>query len=161
MDANELKTFSGLLANVFAQAAWLCVQLIGMHTLLPTYPSSATLLLGRCLPSLFVMEVYATIASLVLTIVGVNEFWADDHTGIGVYMLCIYPVLFIQSVRRVWSGSDAEHPLTIWRQQDKKDHASTHPPSTSTPTDDEVPTTSGSLEDTTETMMQESQPKLV
>lgn len=116
VDFDELNSFSGILANVCAQAVWLNMLLIGVHMLLPAYPSSASLSFGTCLASRpFWMEAYAFVLLAVLTIVGISELIWDDDNGIGVFMVCAFPPLLISTGQRAYgiykTGDVSSHPI--------------------------------------------------
>lgn len=114
VDEDELEaSFRGLIANVCAQAVWINVMLVGIHLLLPAYPSSAALLFAsseKCSKySRIWIDAYAALAAAVLTLVGIAQTIWDDDTGIGLFMLCIFPTQCIRSILRALGGES--HPL--------------------------------------------------
>ena len=123
VDMDELDSFAGMFANIFAQACWINVQLMAVQLLYPAVPSNAAALwrssIGFFQHRPKILEYYTVVVGLVLIIVGLFEAIADDDTGVGIYMLCIYPVWFTQTIRRLWEGSVlAKKQMTVeeWKQ---------------------------------------------
>lgn len=92
-----------------------------------------------------------------LTGAGAYEFLWDDDTGIGLFMLCIFPTLIIQSVRRLLAsisgdsttntdGQQQQHPVwsrpchqqdeTAISQEQQQPHAVTPHADATKPSDD-------------------------
>ena len=110
---DELDSFPGIMANVFAQAVWLNVVMVGAHTLCPAVPTSAAAIWAHgfmkykdTFPSLYsmrgvLMDGMGLFVSAILCLVGFFQSFFDDQNGIGIYVLWTFSSLALNCIQRL------------------------------------------------------------
>mmetsp|Transcript_9365 Transcript_9365/g.25442 ORF Transcript_9365/g.25442 Transcript_9365/m.25442 type:complete len:335 (-) Transcript_9365:252-1256(-) len=120
-----MDSFNTLLQNLCAQAMYININIMAINLIDSAFPSDAASLVAAalitCFPSsslrsvAFLTDIWGSLMCIILTVVGIRETFWDDGNGIGVFHLCVFPVLLLQCIRRLWSLKNGEgainHPV--------------------------------------------------
>lgn len=126
----ELSNFWKFLANVCAQALWVCAYLVALHIAVPVFPLSGASFFAACLSEFglgvrktaMIMDISGAVLSLVLLVVGIQQTFWDDQNGIGVFVLFNSLVLVLVGVKKSLEGLD-QHALVTRSCYSEKENA--------------------------------------
>lgn len=143
VDFEELDNVWGLLANVAAQAFYVNVTLVSLHLLVPVFPLGGASFCAACFAGLGIglrrtaicVDLFGSLISIVLLVVGVQQAFFHDQNGLGVFVLFNAVMLLGLCVKRSREPLE-EHDLVTRSCYNEKEEITTNTPDASYSTDD-------------------------